>query len=96
VDVVEDLSDEVRIGHVCNDSELSAAERAEGDVNIEDTLQAFGPRWLSISAGKFAEKNVSAPAAEIAKRRPTPLASARLRYLLTTPFDNPQTRAMCA
>ena len=32
MDVVEDLVDEVGIGHICNLAQLPAAERAEGDI----------------------------------------------------------------
>jgi hypothetical protein len=38
VDVVEDLADEFRIGDVCDDAKLSAAERAKGDVDFEDSF----------------------------------------------------------
>jgi hypothetical protein len=31
MDVVEDLADEVGIGHICNHAQLSAAQRAECD-----------------------------------------------------------------
>ena len=38
VDVVEDLADEFRIGDICDDAKLPAAERAEGDVDFEDSF----------------------------------------------------------
>ena len=40
VDVVEDLADEVRIGHICNHAQLPAAERAEG---------GMGPPGIGVS-----------------------------------------------
>lgn len=46
VDVVEDLADEVWIGHICNHAQLPAAERAEGDVYCKDALQSQRPsQW---------------------------------------------------
>jgi hypothetical protein len=41
VDVVEDLADQVRIGDIRYDPRLSAAERAAGDVYVEDALQSL-------------------------------------------------------
>lgn len=43
VDVVEDLADQVWIGDIPNDPQLSAAERAEADVYFKDALQALRP-----------------------------------------------------
>ena len=44
--VVEALADEVRIDDIRYDPQLSAAERAEGDVYVEDALQSLRPgQW---------------------------------------------------
>ena len=43
VDVVEDLADEVGIGHICNHAQLPASERAECDVNFEHSFQSLRP-----------------------------------------------------
>ncbi len=38
VDVVEDFADEIGVGDVFDEAELPTAERAEGDVDVEDTF----------------------------------------------------------
>jgi hypothetical protein len=46
LNVVEDLADQVRIGDIRYDPQLSAAERAAGDVYVEDALQSLRPgQW---------------------------------------------------
>jgi len=46
MDVLEDLADELWIGDIGDDPQLSAAERAEGDVYVEDALQSLRPgQW---------------------------------------------------
>jgi hypothetical protein len=41
LDVVEDFADEVWIGDIGDDAQLSAAERAEGDIDFEDPFEAL-------------------------------------------------------
>jgi len=43
VDVVEDLADQVWIGDIRYDPQLSAAERAKADVYFKDALQSLRP-----------------------------------------------------
>ena len=43
VTVIEDLADEIGVGDVFDDAELATAERAEGDVDVEDPFQSLCP-----------------------------------------------------
>ena len=43
LDVIEDLANEISVGDVFDDTELPTAERAEGDVDIEDAFQSLCP-----------------------------------------------------
>ena len=36
--VIEDFANEIGVGDVFDDAELATAERAEGDVDVEDTF----------------------------------------------------------
>lgn len=39
--MVEYLGDECRLGDVCDDTKLPAAQRAQGDVNVEDLMRSM-------------------------------------------------------
>ena len=43
LNVSEDLADEIGIGDIFDDAELATAERAEGDVDVEDPFQSLCP-----------------------------------------------------
>ena len=43
LDVSEDSADEIGVGDVFDDAELSAAEGAKGDIDVEDPFQSLCP-----------------------------------------------------
>jgi hypothetical protein len=67
---LEDLASEIWIGNVTDDPKLPAAERAEGDVNFEDTLEALRPSLAGSTECISDSQNSSS-------RRPQPIVRAR-------------------